>query len=333
MRINFKHRYSAHCESGCVAGLLQHDGIAIDEAMVFGIGSGLYFGHFPFLKVGLYQLTTFRNLPGSIFKTAVGRLGLDLHVRRFGNEQKAMDELDALLERGIPVGVQLGVYWLPYMPPPQRLHFNTHNAVVIGREGDDYLLSDITQTEPVSCPRAALQKARFAKGLMAPKGCMYHVEPGSKIAPDIAPMVRVAVRAVCSQMTTWFPMVGVRGIRLLAKNLGKWKRNFKDPDVRRRLSDVIVMQEMMGTGGGGFRFMYSAFLKEAGDRTGNPRLSAMAEPFLESGKRWRTFAETAHHWCKNRMNPGESYETLPRMLEDIADREQKALGELRAAVN
>jgi len=333
MRIDYTHRYSAHCESGCVAGLLQHAGIAIDEPMVFGIGSGLYFGYFPFIKVGVHKLTTFRNRPGSIFKTAVRRLGVDLHVRQFSDEQKGMDELDALLERGIPVGMQLCVYWLPYMPQSQRVHVSLHNAVVFGREGDDYVLSDITQQQPVTCPRDALRKARFAKGSGAPKGLMYHVEPGSKIAPDLAATIRVSVRAVCSQMTTLFPMVGVRGIRLLAKNVRRWEHELETPEIGLNLSDVIVMSEMFGTGGGGFRFMYSAFCKEAGERTNNPQLAAMAEPFLDLGKRWRTFAETAHHWRKGRLNPGEDYQLLPKMLEDIAGREQKAYAALKAAVN
>jgi hypothetical protein len=313
MRIDFKHRFSAHCETGVVSALLQHNGIEMDEAMVFGLGSGLYFGYFPFIKLGHRQLTTFRNRPGSIFKSAIQRLGLDLHVRRFRDEQEAMDELDALLERGIPVGMQLGVYWLPYMPAPQRGHFNTHNVAVIGREGDDYVLSDITQMELVTCPRDALRKARFAKGTMAPQGCRYYVEPGSKAAGDIAAMVRASVKDVCSQMTTWFPMVGVKGIRLLARNVRRWKRD-ADPNIRGRLLDIVVMGEIFGTGGGGFRFMYSAFLKEAGERTGNPgsrpwpsRSSTRARGGASSPRRPTAGART--EWARARTTkccPGRS---------------------------
>jgi hypothetical protein len=333
MRIDFKHRFLAHCETGCVAGLLQHAGIDMDEPMVFGIGAGLYFGYFPFIQVGVHKLTTFRNRPGTIFNAASKRLGIDLHVRQFSDEKQAMDELDALLERGIPVGVQLGTFWLPYMLPAARIHVNLHNAIVFGREGDDYLISDITQQQPVTCPRDALQRSRFAKGTMKPKGRMYHVEPGSKMARELTPSVRDSVRAVCNQMTTWFPMVGVRGIELLARNVRRWKSGLGEPALRANLSDVICMSELFGTGGGGFRFMYAAFVKQAGERTGNPRLAALTGTFLDVGTRWRAFASAAHRFCKGRMLPGEEYEMLPEMLEAIAERERRACAELRAAVN
>lgn len=52
MTIAFPHRQSAHCESGVTANLLTCGGIEISEAMAFGIGSGLFFGYVPFLKMG-----------------------------------------------------------------------------------------------------------------------------------------------------------------------------------------------------------------------------------------------------------------------------------------
>ena len=125
----------------------------------------------------------------------------------------------------------------------------------------------------------------------------------------------------------------MRGIRLLAKNVRKWGRALKVPEIRLNLSDIIVMQELIGTGGGGYRFMYSAFLKEAAGLTGNARLEPIAGQFLDLGTRWREFAAAAHRWCKERTNPGEEYEMLPGMLEDIAGREQKAFADLKAAVN
>ena len=92
------------------------------------------------------------------------------------------------------------------------------------------------------------------------------------------------------------------------------------------------MQELIGTGGGGFRVLYSAFLKQAGERSGNAKLTELSKPMLETGELWREFASLAGRLRKNRCNPGETYEKLPAILRDIAAREQSLFGELRQAV-
>ena len=47
----FIHRTAAHCESGSTANLLFNYGIEASEPLVFGIGSGIFFGYFPFIKI------------------------------------------------------------------------------------------------------------------------------------------------------------------------------------------------------------------------------------------------------------------------------------------
>ena len=86
-----------------------------------------------------------------------------------------MAELDAALDNSIPVGLQTGVYWLPYFPSALRFHFNAHNLVVYGKEGDEYLISDPVFPGPVRCPAEDLARARFASGALAPKGKMYYL--------------------------------------------------------------------------------------------------------------------------------------------------------------
>lgn len=333
MRIDYRHRFSAHCETGTIAGLLQHAGIQVDEPMIFGVGSGLFFAYFPFIKVAWLPLLVYRTKPGSIFKHLTRRLGLDLHSKRFRDPKRAMGELDALLERGLPVGLQVGVFWLPYMTEAQRVHFNTHNVIVVGKEGSDYVLSDSLMLDVVTCPAEALARARFAKGMMEPDGLMYHVEPGARAVPDLKGPVREGIVDVCKAMTgSFIPMVGVRGIRYLAKSVEKWPRKLDEKTVLLRLGDIVVLQELAGTGGGGFRFLYAAFLKEAGEQTGNAKLTGLSKPMLEVGEQWREFASIAARLRGHRPKPGESFQSLPDLLRDIAAREESLYAELRKAV-
>lgn len=74
----FIHHHYAHCESGVTSALFRDKGVEISEPMVFGIGSGIFFGHLPFVKwVGL-PISTYRSQPGAIFRKAAKRLGVNL---------------------------------------------------------------------------------------------------------------------------------------------------------------------------------------------------------------------------------------------------------------
>src|SRR5271157_2949184 len=108
LRADFIHRQSAHCESGSTSNLLSNYGLKTSEALAFGIGAGLFFGYFPFIKVNGLPLITFRNAPGRIIKGTAKRLGVRIEVSRFKNPEKAMEALDAVLDRGIPVVLQAG---------------------------------------------------------------------------------------------------------------------------------------------------------------------------------------------------------------------------------
>src|SRR3989338_3643173 len=152
MRQSFDHRHAAHCESGTMSALLRNCGLDLSEPMVFGIGGGLFFLYMPFIKMGGIPLTAYRAAPRVIIKNICKRLGITLRTMRFRKPEDSMAELDRLLEKGISVGLQASVFYLPYFPRDMRFQFNAHNLVVFGKEGDNYLISDTVFEHPVSCP-------------------------------------------------------------------------------------------------------------------------------------------------------------------------------------
>ena len=65
----FKHIQTAHCENGVTVKLLKEQGLDwINEPLAFGMGSGLFYIHIPFLKVNGGPAISFRSMPGSIFR-------------------------------------------------------------------------------------------------------------------------------------------------------------------------------------------------------------------------------------------------------------------------
>jgi hypothetical protein len=330
MQIPFEHRQSAHCETGVAANLLSHYGLDVNEAMAFGIGSGLFFGYLPFIRLNHLPLTTYRITTGGIMKRLTKRLGVKLHMTQFRNPRKAMDALDRKLDEGVPVGCQTGGYWLPYFPQAYRFHFNMHNLVVLGRDGDDYHISDPIFEAPVTCHRRDLVKARFAQGALAPKGKMYFVE-SMPSAADFPQAIRRGIREVCRTMLKApVSLIGVKGIRKLARQVEIWPDKFGPEKALLYLGQVIRMQEEIGTGGAGFRFIYAAFLQQAATLMAMPRLQELSDEMTAIGDRWRQFAVSGARNCKGRSRAEDSYPAMAAIIRECADREAALYRELLA---
>jgi hypothetical protein len=329
---NFEHRHAAHCESGTVATLLRARGLDLSEAMVFGIGGGLFFLHAPFLKMGGMPLTAYRDAPRIIIKNICKRLGVRMKSQRFRDADAGMRALDVLLAQGIPAGLQTNIFWLPYFPDDMRFQYNGHNMVAYGKRGDEYLISDPVTDRTVTCPADALRRARFAKGVFAPRGLLYYPE-SVPAAPDLERAASHAIRATAKRMVDIpVPLFGVRGIRYLAKHLESWPARYGARKASALVGNVVRMQEEIGTGGAGFRFIYAAFLQEAGQLLGNPALIEASQQLSSVGDRWREFAILGAQLVKGREPADSAYRKLGDILRACATHEEQIFTRLKTAV-
>ena len=213
-----------------------------------------------------------------------------------------------------------------------RFHFNGHNLVVYGKQGDDYLISDPVVETTVTCRSDDLQRARFAKGPFPPRGLIYYPEQ-VPLNPDLRPAVRDAILTTARRMVnTPIPFLGVRGIHWLAKKMERWPEKLGIEKARLWVGSVVRMQEEIGTGGAGFRFMYAAFLQEAGDLLDNAALREIARDLTATGDLWRNFAVQGALLVKKRETGGDAFARLAVMLHECADREQEIFTRLKTAV-
>ena len=332
---NFAHRHAAHCESGSVANLLTHYGCPLSEPMAFGLAGGLSFAYLNFIRIQEMPLIAYRVPPRGIVKGVGKALGIPFHVERFRSPLAGTARLDALLDQGQVVGLQTSVFWLPYFPEDMRFHFNAHNLVVYGREGDEYLISDPVFEHPVRCPRVDLERARFAKGMLAPKGLLYYPKAPAQGAPVMqngggaTPQnITRSIRRVARNMLAPVPVVGTSGMRWLARRIARL-----DPKAAasiRLIGHIVRMQEEIGTGGGGFRFLYAAFLQEAAESCDSPQLAEFSARLLDIGDEWRAFALAAARMVKGRDAFDPS--AIAGLLSAQADREAVFFRDLRSAL-
>jgi len=331
MNVDFTHHQAAHCENGVISNLLKHKGYEISEPMAFGLGSGIFFVYLPFLKVNFAPAVSYRPMPGLIFKRMCKRLGITIRRQKFKSPKNAQKALDAMLEKGIPVGLQVGVYNLTYFPDDYRFHFNAHNMVVYGKEKDMYLISDPIMEKVTSLPSDQLDLVRFAKGAFAPKGQMYYPTDVPAELP-LEKAITKAIKATCRDMLAPVPLVGVKGMRTVSKAIRKWPKKVGVKKTNHYLGQIVRMQEEIGTGGGGFRFIYGAFLEEASVILNNPVLKELSKEITEIGDFWRDFAIDASRLYKNRSTEFDGYNKVADKLLVIANREEVFFKKLKKSI-
>ena len=292
----------------------------MSEPMAFGLSSALNFAYLPFVKLAGMPLIAYRSIPKAIIKGLQKNIGLKMKIETFSNQQKGQARLDALLQEGKIVGAQTSVFWLPYLPDEMRFHFNGHNLLVYGKEGDCYKISDPVFEHVVEANEADFLKARFAKGVMAPKGAIYyptHVPENI----DYARVVPKAVKTVAKRMLkTPVPIAGLKGMRALAKTIRKLET--KDRRYARLfLGHIVRMQEEIGTGGAGFRYIYASFLQESGHILSNEALLEASEMMTAVGDSWREFALLIAKSIRSKKSEHVDFDAIAQKLESIAEEE------------
>jgi hypothetical protein len=329
MKNSYGHIQAAHCENGVTANLLRNVGVNT-EPLAFGIGSGLFFVYIPFIKFNNGPAIAFRTMPGLIFKRTCQALGIGVIRKKFRSPQEAEQYLLQCIEAGQPVGCQVGVYYLSYFPREYRFHFNAHNLIVYGRQDDNYLISDPIMEEVTTLSRYELERVRFARGPLAPRGQIYYPVGDVTVTDD---MIRKAIkngikRNVRHMLQIPGTIAGVKGIKHMGLRIKKWRDKLGLQKAGLYLAQLVRMQEEIGTGGGGFRYIYAAFLQESYAYHPKPELLEISKLFTKSGDLWRTAAVQAAGIYKGRIGTQQDFDTMGDYLVEIAEIEREAFSAL-----
>lgn len=332
MKIDFEHRQAAHCESGVTTNLLWEASAGkITEPLAFGIGAGLFFAYIPLIKINNGPAIAFRTMPGHIFNRTCKSLNIPVVSKRFSSKEKAELFLNECLDNGHPVGCQVGVYYLPYFPKEYRFHFNAHNLIVYGREGGNYLVSDPIMETTNTLGSYELERVRFAKGALSPKGHIYYPKQATAITDEqIKQAIKSGIKKNVSNMLS-IPgsFAGIRGIRNTGTKIKKWRDKLGLEKAGLYLAQMVRMQEEIGTGGGGFRYIYGAFLQEADVYLPGNDLSGISGIFTKAGDMWRTAAVHAAGIYKGRLGSQEDFNIMGDYLLEIAEVEKDAFETLK----
>ncbi len=333
---SFKHIQSAHCENGVITSFLRNSGQDfMTEPLAFGMGSGLFYVHLPFIKLNGGPAISFRTMPGQIFKRTAKSLNIEFESKRFRKELDAQLFLDKRINEGLLVGCQVGVFNLSYFPKEYRFHFNAHNLIVYGKEGDDYLVSDPIMDKVTTLPVETMNRVRFAQGIYAPKGHVYYLK--EKVAPISEEVIRKGIikgvkRNVRDMLSIPGNIAGVKGIVHTSNQIRKWRDKYGVRKTGLYLGQIIRMQEEIGTGGGGFRFIYAAFLEEAAKYFQDGSFLKISDDFTKSGDLWRNSAMKMAGVLRGRNTEQKDLDEIADMMVEIHHVEKKAFLDLKQKI-
>lgn len=334
--VEFKHAMAAHCESGMLSALLTHKGLRISEPMVFGASGALFF---VFIKTPhmVFPVFDMRNRPGDMRKNLGKRLGISFATQKFANPGKAQASLEALVDKGIPTAVQVDMFYMDYIPSYMRVHFNAHFITIVGKDGNDFLVSDCYYPSVSRLSRDSLDKARFAKSDFAPKGFQFYVESAPQNGLDEKVLSKAALQgikqAAFNMVKLPVPFIGIKGMRRFADNVPAWPKIARNSDaLSHAIMSIHITLEERGTGGGGFRFMYASFLQEASKLLNRPELSGMSKKIMAIGDRWRELSLFAARIGKDRDLGESRLQEVRAMIRARADEEEAFFKELLAMV-
>ena len=319
---------AAHCETGTVTALLNHAGLPITEPMVFGISGGIFFGYLKSSDLP-FPMFILRSKPGDIRKKLSKRLGIRFVEKKFRSPAEGEAALDNIIHQGHPTAVQVDFFYMDYMPAWQRVHINAHYIIVFGVNGSSYMVSDSYYKQKSTLDKQIMRTARFAGGMMAPKGTMFYVSNVPE-EPDLKKPIIAGIRKAAFNMTRLpIPFLGVKGIHKFADKLLQWPELARDPeDLSDRVMKINIFLEDQGTGGGGFRYMYATFLQQAADIVNDDRLKDMSKEMMEIGDKWRNISYFAAKIGKNRDLGAERLKELSGMIHAQGDAEHKFFTEL-----
>jgi Domain of unknown function (DUF4872)/Butirosin biosynthesis protein H, N-terminal len=279
---NFSPFDGQHCETTATGTLLNQLGIHLSEPMLFGLGEGFGF-IFWNMKSMPFPFIGGRVKPDALTANISKNLNLELHIKETTSPQKAWEQVKALLDQGLAVGLKLDCYHLEYFSNP--IHFAGHYVAMHGYDEQfAYLVDTRQQGGMVKTSLPSLALARAAKGPMSSKNLYYTLgKRDSNISLKAAVLVAIKNNAA-DYLNPPISNIGYKGILKTSTEIIKWFNTTKD--IEGDFKTTSMLMERAGTGGALFRNLYRDFLKESYEMLGSEQLKIALHAFIDIAELW-----------------------------------------------
>ncbi|HET8538246.1 MAG TPA: BtrH N-terminal domain-containing protein [Anaeromyxobacter sp.] len=295
----FSHRPGVHCGSTALADVLRLRGVDVSEAMAFGLGAGL--GFYYLASPALSPTHLFQGRSAHLERSACEVLGAPFREGEEDDGARAWEAVRAAVDRGAAPILSTDLAELPYWRT--RTRFGGHRVVLAGYDlaRGVAIVADGDRPGLDEVPLDALEHARasIAPPFGIPGRPWLEVDAPPRPRP-LAEAIREALRRQARDMLLEPEgAAGISALERFAAELPGWPARAADEADRAwcfRYAYQVV--ERRGTGGGLFRALYAAFLREAEAlvpglaRLGlSARMGALAEGWASLARAFREIAQ------------------------------------------
>jgi hypothetical protein len=313
-------------------GIFEFYGFRFSEPMIFGLGSGLGFVYWHSKRGDMVLLPAYPFVGGrarDLYKNLCSNLGVSVNVNKTSSKTRAYEALKNLISKDVPVMITVDMPYLKYLGLPEKAHFGGHCVVVAGLD-EDKGIAYIADTMFKDLQTATLKELEEARSStfkpFPPENKWITFEFPAKLTP-----IEVAIRNAINKTAkgTLYPPIknlGVKGINYFANEIVKWPKLFppENEPLKQFYEMSYIMMEEDGTGGGLFRYLYSRFLKEAGELLNKRELIDLSQRYHHIGQKWTTIAKLIKEVPKNPANVHNARKTLL----EVANEETEVLSTL-----
>lgn len=281
---NWVHKPGKHCATSALSDISHFYGINFSEPLCLGLGCGLGFFYMKGDKLTPTRALHTRTavLEPNFFRS----LGIEFAWNTDKDSDKSLAEVKSFVDRGIPVILQSDIYYIDYYK--SSTHFTGHVVTAWGYDDEKEIvfLAD-TQWEGLQeLSYASLKRAWTAQVFP------YYLENNYfpvRLDIPFLPLERAIPAAMRQQAQDLLGeeregnMSGIPGMKTLAEEFTQWGEA-KDLDWCARFSYQVI--ERRGTGGSGFRLLYTDFLREAEEIIPSIRPYSFSERMQAVSEEW-----------------------------------------------
>ncbi|EJR50948.1 hypothetical protein IIO_06381 [Bacillus cereus VD115] len=254
---NFPSLVGKHCSSTAIREITMYYKNPLSEAMIFGIGSGLFFSYFSFANNYPRLLITRTPYFENNFFNAINH-----SFKWYSNEVLDVDKIINFLENDIPILMISETGYLDFYGTAGGRNVAGHTFTIVGFDitKKTFVVSDFISSEYFSLNLADLKKtAGQAKVPYDRKNVWAPVHPF--IIEDIREAILKGMRKNAKDMLQdKNDNYGILNIKKLAAEVPYWTQL---PEWKECCIHTYMMIEKIGSGGSGFRKLYTDFLIEA----------------------------------------------------------------------
>jgi len=246
-----------HCSSTAIQEIMMYYKQPLSEAMIFGIGSGLFFSYFSFANNYPRLLITRTPYFENNFFNAINH-----NFKWYSGEVLNVDKIISFLENDIPILVISETGYLDFYGTKGGRNVAGHTFTILGFDirKKTFLVSDFISSEYFSLSLIDLKKAiNQAKVPYDRKNVWAPVYPF--VIEDIREaMLKGMWKNANDMLQNQNDNYGILNIKKLSAEIPYWTEL---PEWEECCLHTYMMIEKIGSGGSGFRKLYTEFLIEA----------------------------------------------------------------------